>query len=850
MTSAPFRRLLVLCGSGLLVALASGSPAACNLDVTVPSGTIDLDVVADGAGDGLPGEVLPVVGKGVGEACGNDSECRGGLRCEGATCRPAGSLVEGTPCLISPECGAGLYCSFTGVCALAGAGKEGAPCASGADCLADQVCSLAGFQGACAPAGTADVGQPCSRVGDCYGGLRCSDAGTCEAASPLFGAPFFAGVACTPDDQVAGPARIFFEVPRAGVFPEDFYRLPFPNDVRRVDGHLDLSGHPVPGEGLVGVDLVARLIEAIEADLGGWGTNPTIFFRASAWIDTKTVSATGDEKTVRMVDLTDGSPDYGKELDLGWFATTERDKYVCRNTLRLHRPWSRPLAPGATYAVVITRGVRSAAGKDGAGRNVPGQPLAPDADFTAMLAAAAPVDPDLARAWQAYAPLRAWVATGAAERDDLVAGTVFTTDRVRDPLPRLRKAIDARPPAPFGAWTTCTASVTSPCDDGLSGAAHVRGCFEVSDAFYEVHARVTLPVFQRGARPYLEPADGGDVRFVGAAAEVVGEEAVCVALTVPKGVDMPLGGWPVVLYAHGTGGTFRSHVSEGLAGWLSRVDDAGDPLGVALVGYDQVMHGERRHSDLSPETLVYNFANPRAARGNLLQAAADNLALAKALAAVIIPSEASPTGAALRFDPARIYFLGHSQGGTSGPLAVPYAPEVPLAIYSGAGGGLILSLVHKTSPVPILAGVKLALQDPDVGATHPVLNLAQMYFDAVDPLNYAALQFAFPGDAQPRRHVLQTYGLDDSYTPPDCIKALAGAMYVTLAQPVQDDIGGVAKAAPPIHGNWAGTTAVIAEYAPDGYDGHFVLFRNDDARRQVRGFVASALQDGTPTLVP
>lgn len=841
-------RVLVVCVAVAL--LAAGGQTACNLDVAVPSGSVDLDIVADGAADGRGDEVLAVEGKGVGEACAVDGECRSGLGCEAASCQPAGTTAAGAPCLISPECGAGLYCSFTGLCAQAGAGAEGAPCASGADCQADHVCVLAGFQGTCAPGGERDVGQPCQGLADCYGGLRCAGDGTCAAGSALFGAPFFAGVACADDGAVEGPSRFFFEVPRGGTVVEDFYRLPFPNDVRRVQGRLDLSGHPVPGQGLLGVDLVARLIEALEADLGGWGTNPTIFFRASAWIDTKTVVATGDAKTVRMVNLTEGSPAYGKDLELGWFATTERDKYVCRNTLRLHRPWSRPLAPGATYAVVITTGVTTAPAKDEQGRVQPGKPLTPDADFAAMLTAGAPDDADLARAWGAYAPLRAWIATGAVEADELVAGTVFTTDRVRDPLPRLRKAVDARPASPFADWTLCGAGIASPCDDGLTGDAHVRGCFAESDAFYEVHARVTLPVFQRGTRPYLEPTDGGDVRFQDDTAEVVGEEAVCVALTVPKGVDMPASGWPVALYAHGTGGTFRSHVSEGLAASISRVEESGEALGVAVLGYDQVMHGDRRHSELSPDTLVYNFANPRAARGNLLQAAADNLALARALPGVVVPAEASPTGAEIRFDPARVTFIGHSQGGTSGPLAMPWAREVSLAVYSGAGGSLVLSLLGKSSPVPILAGVKLALQDPAVGATHPVLSLAQMYFDAVDPLNYAALQFAFPEEGTTGRHVLHTYGLDDTYTPPECIKALAGAMYVTLAQPVLDDIGGVAKAPPPITGNWAGTTAVTVEYAPDGYDGHFVLFRSDDARRQLRAFLASALRDGTPTLVP
>ena len=834
-----------------LLALSAGTPVACNLDVTVPPSVYGSDGGNDGSLVDVAADVPPdLSGQGVGGACTTDGECRAGLRCSEGACEPGGAAPEGTPCVLSAECGEGLYCSVAGACAPAGTGLAGSACASGAECEAATVCVPVGFQGTCQAAGTHDVGQACLTVTDCLAGLRCADDGTCQPGSLLFGAPLFTGTECAPDDAETGPPRPYFELPRGGVPPHDFYRLPFPNDARLRDGRVDLSGHPVPGPGLVGFDLVQRLVEAIQADQAGWGTNPTIYFRYSSWIDSSTVVATGEGKTVRMVDLTPGSADYGRELDLGWFATTERDRYLCRNSLRLHRPWSRPLRPGSTYAVVVTSGVHSAAKKADDGTETPGVPLQRDADFDAVLGASRPSDADLGPAWDAYAPLREWLSTGALPAADVVGATVFTTDRVRDVLPALRKAVDADAVPAFHDWTPCGAGVVSPCDDGLTGDAHVRGCFADDPDFYEVHARVDLPVFQQGTRPYLQPADGGDVRLDGDAAEVVGHEAVCVALTVPKGLEMPPGGWPVVLYAHGTGGSFRSHVSEGLAGMLTRVDDAGDPQGVALLGFDQVMHGSRRGSDLSPDALVYNFLNPRAARGNLYQAAADTLALVRALKAVVVPAEGSPTGAEIRFDPAQVFFVGHSQGGTSGPLALPYEPGVPLAVYSGAGGGLALSLLKKTEPVPIVEGVKLATQDPDVGATHPVLGLMQMYFDAVDPLNYAALQFAYPDEGQARHHVLHLYGQGDGYTPPDCLGALAGAMYVTLAEPVLDDLGGVAKAAPPISGNWAGTTAVTAQYAPQGYDGHFVLFRNPAARRQVRGFLSSALRDGTPTLVP
>lgn len=841
------------------LALAFGLLWGCNLDVAVPNAPVTLDVQGDGLGlDGLEGElpVAPLTGKGVGEVCEDSLECRLGLACDAGHCAPGGATPLNMPCVMSGDCAAGLSCSLLGICAPAGEGEAGDACASGADCLPSMRCAYVGLSGVCEPGGDVDLDQACGSTSDCFAGLVCNQGGICQAGNVLYGADlFFPGVVCAEDDTITGPARVFFELPREGDALEqglgEFYRLPFPNDARLRDGHVDLSGHAVPGEGILGFDIVARLIDAIESDMSGFGTNTNIVFRSTAQLDFGTIVATGADKSVRMVDIDPDSPNYGDELDLAWFGTTERGKYICRNSLTLHRPWSRPLRAGTTYAVVLTSALKTAPTKDDAGNEQPGVPLTPDDDFTTMLSSGAPSDVKLQRAWEAHRPLRDWLTSSGLPVADVVGGTVFTTAPVLDAYPRLRAAVAARPDPVFDQWTTCAAGVTSPCDDGLSGEAHVRGCFEEYADAYELHALVNLPVFQEGTRPYLQPKDGGAVVFDGDQARVFGEEQVCVSLSIPKTLEMPEGGWPALLYAHGTGGSFRNPHKNGVARGLARVESEGEePVGMVVLGYDGVMHGPRRESDLDPEMLVYNFVNPRAARGNFLQAAGESFALVRALAALEIPAEASPTGAAIRVDPEHIYFMGHSQGGTSGPLFVPFEPQVPVAVYSGAGGSLSLSLQYKVEPVPILDGVRFALQDPKVGGSHPVLNLVQMYFDAVDPLNTASRQFAFPDEGAIRHHVLQTYGLGDAYTPPDSIRAFAGAMFTTLAEPVLDPIGGLSAASAPISGNWGGTTAVTAEYQPGDYDGHFVIFRHAEAKRQFQQFLASAIRTGTPVFVP
>ena len=117
---------------------------------------------------------------------------------------------------------------------------------------------------------------------------------------------------------------------------------------------------------------------------------------------------------------------------------------------------------------------------------------------------------------------------------------------------------------------------------------------------------------------------------------------MCAALTVPKGKVVPATGFPVVVYAHGTGGSYRDHIDDTVAGVLAR---ATPPM--AVLGYDQVEHGPRRGaSTASPNTLFFNFANPAAARGNPMQGAADVITMGRFAKTIALP--ASLTGGARR----------------------------------------------------------------------------------------------------------------------------------------------------------------------------------------------------------
>lgn len=792
-----------------------------------------------------------MTGAGVGEACVLDSNCRDRLVCgPERTCQPGGGQSVGQLCTLTGECSEGSYCDQTSLCAPAGEVDLGGGCGSTADCTAGLVCTPAGLTGQCTQPGEGDVGDPCQSSQECLAGLGCGVPVGDPAApmqcltGPSGGALLpYVGVNCEFSSDVAdGAPRLYFEIPDGEV--TEFYRLPFPNDIRRKDGRLDLSGHPTPGTLGLGFDIVQTYIDAIERDQDGFGLNQAVFFRFSDRLDFDSLEASGDNPSHYLVNIDPDSAEYGQRHPIFWQANTGIGRYICANWLSVRPSWGRPLLPGTTYAVVFTDRAR----------NRDGLKLEPDEDFAAVMAESRPSDAAQGAGWDTYQPLRDFLAEQGIAQDSVVGASVFTTgDPYRD-IRQLREVIfeDPEPPA-ASSLTLCQEGVSSPCDDGLEGEDHVRGCFGAQEAFHEVQGRLSLPIFQVGQAPYLE--SGGGLSNDSGAPVLQGRQQVCMAMAVPR-AQMPEAGWPVVIYAHGTGGTYRNHIGS-LAQQLTQLQTDGQDTHFVVLGWDQVLHGERKEgSDLEPDSLVFNFLNPDAARGNFLQAAAEVHALIRYVQSVNLAADASPTGEALRLDPERIYFVGHSQGGTSGPIALPFAPEIKGAVLSGSGGALTWSLLSKTSPVNIPVGVQVALRDPGINDNHPVLSLLQGYFESVDPLNYGPYLAArsLEGQTSPR-HILHVMGVGDTYTPPRTQEILSTAMRAPLLGPLRAPFEGrdVTPEEGPIQGNLSRDgvpyTLLGRQYEPaPGDDGHFVLFRDEEARDDLGQFLGSALTQDAPSV--
>lgn len=617
---------------------------------------------------------------------------------------------------------------------------------------------------------------------------------------------------------------------------EAFLDHPFPSDFRRdANGFVDFSGMHNPRANKT----VAELIATGNGLLDGFSPAAAGYLRFSAGLDPKSLPQTAAESleasaSVLLINVDPQSPRHLQRhpIDVSFRATGT--VYTLPNTLRWMPAIGFPLRPHTRYAVVVRTTARSFDGG-----SVQANAQLKTLLETSSKAAQGPYP-------QAVAASMVELSKAALNPKDIAHLSVFTTADPTGELLSVRDHLRQHYPAP-------SISFRNTPEPSISSAyVEYQGSFG------------PLPNYQHGTLPFTAFGDGGGFRFENGEPVVADSFSARFSLAVPnKGsCPMPEAGYPIVLYAHGTGGNWRSYVRSGYATFLARKC-------LATMGVDQIFHGLRPgvSEDSNVGLLFFNFRNIVAARTNGRQSALDEVQRARLFSESqsVIPATIALRGSEIRFDASKILFFGHSQGGLNGPLYLAADDSARGGVLSGSGSLLALTLLEKTEPAPSIADlvkkVFLGLtpdEYPELDIFHPVLSLAQNLLDTVDPIHYARLSVREPRPGFAAKSILMTEGigsdgLGDSYTPPRGTEAQALAMGLPPQQPVIFPIKNLnlSKLEPlkipteGLSGNLAMGTAsgVLAQWAPKGDDGHFVIFDLPEAREQVVGFLNGLAAD-------
>ncbi|MFO0750692.1 MAG: hypothetical protein U1F43_34235 [Myxococcota bacterium] len=599
--------------------------------------------------------------------------------------------------------------------------------------------------------------------------------------------------------------------PRFDLAGTDWMAIGWPSDHwRKADGHVTLGNLPA---GIAG--LIDTYIAFGENVLDGFGLNGAVYFQLDQLVDPSTWPAPDDttapDSLVQLVDVSVG-PHRGERMPLTLhFHGLEFDPFYDPLTLALRPVNGFPLNEGDTYCAIVTRALKDAEGRY----------LSQGDGFAEALHS----EPSLA-------PLVAWLVDSPLADKDIAVATCFTAQHATRELSQVADYID---------------SIESPELDSI---------FE-PNVWGEFQGTYTAPNFQAGDKPYSNDGDG-DIRFDTSGTPIVqADEEIRFLLMTPQDHAMPATGWPVTIYAHGTGGDYESCRGDTRELVLD---------GVAVLCIDQPLHGPRGPNgaagpDLNEEQLVlysFNFVNPYAGRSAFRQAAIDTILLSKMVADGRFALDAGGTKAkqALALDPDRISFFGHSHGGLSGTLALAVDDRLKAGVISGMAGLIIETILRRTDPADLrtLAASLIGVDPTQLNNFHPAMTLIQMLVDATDPVNYTRY-WLHPMPGRNAKNVFVTEGTLDADSPSvgtDAATAAGGVPQVFPIAKISDGhrLRNMTPETLPISGNIDVGNGEVRTAAMRQWQGgsHFTAFTMADARALWRHFLYTASYADVPEL--
>lgn len=644
------------------------------------------------------------------------------------------------------------------------------------------------------------------------------------------------------DDPVAPSTTALFDLTHDLNADGRFFDFPYPSNVRLAGDRPDVTGFFNPEANA----LVSGLL-AIVPERRLFPTVPVAYFRFSAPLSprlaTDVIPAAADAP-ILLIDVDEDSPTRGALVPTV-STTLDADAYTASHVLAVAARPGFVLHPERDYAFVVTDAVH-----DGRGSPVAASPeLASVRDGTASSARGVAARESLAPLWPALE-----VAGIAADR--VVSATVFTTGDVVAATAELGDAMIA----------ATSVTIDDLAVDADDGATHARFC--------ELHGTVAFPQYQVGEPPFQT-----DGRFVYGDDGLPIEqrtELARVVLSLPN-EPMPEGGYPLVMYFHGSGGIATQVVDRGTVGVVDGEPTKGEgpahvlaAHGFATVGSSHPVSPDRLPgaSDIAYLNLDNLAAFPFTFRQGVIE---QRMLLDALLDLAIEPATVSacaglslPAGEThFRFAADPVLAMGQSMGGMYTNMIGATEPRIQAVVPTGAGGFwsyfiLETTLVNGKTLLPLVLGTEAELSH-----LHPALHMLQTAWEPAEPLVYMPRLGRRPLDGHPVRPIYEPVGEGDSFFPTQLYDAVALAyghpqagevVWPTMQEALAlAELDGIAPY--PVENNLsseAGTafTGVVVQYEGDGiYDPHAIFAQLDAVKHQYGCFFETFRDTDTAVVV-
>jgi hypothetical protein len=671
--------------------------------------------------------------------------------------------------------------------------------------------------------------------------------------------------ACSSSSSPGGTTgtTVMFDASADFTSTDHFFDFPWPSDLRLSPaGTPDMTGIANPT-----LSQVFEGLRQIAEQRNGYPMVPVAWFRFTTDLATRLSTdliAASPSSPILLVDVDPKSSTPGKLLPT-IAQTLVQDSYVPDGVLAVGPRPGIVLEPSHQYAYVV---LRSALDQYGA-------PLGVAPALAQALGGSNASDPVA----QLYSVLPPALQTAGVPVAQVAAATVFTTGDVVTDLYNLSTSV-------FGMYAS-NVSVTSAAVDPTVLDTNGRMC--------ELQAQVTYPQFQVGSPPYNT---GGLFTFDSTGMPMLqGMETVPVTITLPKQA-MPSGGFPLIVFFHGTGGISTAIADRGT--WRPETTTDACPIGQALDSWNDVTGcntpGEGpgwvmaargfamaasslpvdpqrwpagQDSNL-PEWL--NINNVAATRDIFRQGVIEQRMFFDALRRLTIdPSVVTacsglslPSGeTAYHFKDTPLLAQGQSMGAMYANMISAIEPRIQAVVPTGSGGYWSFFILETQSFPNIHGdlGLLLGLRG-DFTHLHPAMHVAQLGLEPIDPIVFMPRLGRNPLPGQPVRSVYEPHGLGDSYFPTDVQNACAMAyghreagstIWPTMQPGLQleglDGILPYPVTSDVTSDSGTARTGVVVQYLGDGiYDPHAIYSQLDAVKYQYGCFFQTFLQTGVATV--